>query len=565
MSASARLDRRKITVLIGVLLGMMLGALDQTVVGTAMPRIIATLGGMNFYTWVVTAYLLTSTAAVPIFGKLSDIYGRRPFYLAGIAVFLLGSVLSGLSQNITELIAFRALQGIGGGIMMGNSGAIIGDIFPPAERGRWQGILGAAFGLASIIGPGLGGWLTDNWSWHWVFYVNVPVGLLAFAVIFAAMPSVRSHEVKRTVDYWGVAALLVGLVPLLLALSFGGIEYPWRSPQIYALFSVAAAGTALFVLVESRAPEPLLPLGLFRNSIFLVTAIIVFLTGFGMFGAILFIPVFMQGVIGITATNSGLLLMPLMLANIIASTIAGQIISRTGRYRILGIVGLVLVVGGMALLATLTTATTESALMWHMILLGIGLGITMPVFIISVQNALPYKMLGVVTSSVQFFRSIGGTVGVAIMGTVMFNTLQSQITAHLPTHLSAAASAFASKLNAQALLDPQALVDIQRSIPVQMAPMLAQFLDILKQALATSIARVFGLSTVVVTIALVASFFLREVPLRKVNVLEEEPLAMMAETGTVPWDEAEPGAAGGTGEATYQDTSLSGDPAHTER
>ncbi len=484
---------QKITVMAGVMLAMLLSALDQTIVATALPKIVEELQGLDHLSWVFTSYMLASTVTVPIYGKLSDIYGRKGFYLAGIVIFLIGSILSGLSQNMTQLILFRAVQGIGGGAMMANSFAIIADLFPPRERGRWQGLLGGVFGLASVLGPFLGGWLTDNASWRWNFYINIPVGLLALAAIWTFMPKIVSDIKDRSIDYAGAMFLILGLVPLLLALIWGGNEYAWNSIQVISLFIFSLVSLVTFGFIETKVKEPILPLSLFKNRIFSVSVLITFLSAMGMFGAILYIPLFAQGVLGISATDSGTILTPLMFGLIISSIISGQIISRTGKYKWLAVIGMAVVTFAMFLLSQVTAGTTQTELVIRMILMGIGLGITMPIFTIAVQNAFDHSQIGVVTASTQLFRSIGGTVGVAIMGSVLNN----------------------------------ALINNTRSFPSNPP-----------QALALSIGHIFFFGTFFMATALVASFFLKEITLRASNqkrgILEEAGVELAEEVGEFP-------------------------------
>ncbi|MEK7848887.1 MAG: MDR family MFS transporter, partial [Chloroflexota bacterium] len=412
---------------IGVLLGLLLAALDQTIVSTALPRIVSDLGGFDRFAWVFTAYMLASTAGLPIAGKLSDIYGRKPLYLAGIGVFILGSILSGLSQTMMQLIVFRGLQGLGAAVIMANAFAIVGDIFPPAERGKWQGVFGAVFGISSIIGPLTGGYITDNLSWRWVFYVNLPVGLAAAIVLIWAMPHLRDRSVQRKIDFAGAATLVAAVVSLLLALTWAGNTYPWASPQVLGLIAFAAAMSYLFWEIEKRAPEPVLPPTLFANRIFNVAVGVTFLTGIAMFGAIIFLPLFIQAVIGASATSSGAVLTPMMFSVVLGSFASGQIISRTGRYRFLGVAGLGLVVVGLYLFSRMGTETSYATVVRNMVVMGVGLGTTFPIYLISVQNAFPHRLLGIVTSSIQFFRSTGATFGAAVMGSL----LASRMSAHL--------------------------------------------------------------------------------------------------------------------------------------
>lgn len=508
--------KRTVVVIAGIMLGMLLGALDQTIVGTAMPKIIALLGGMNLYAWVFTAYMLTSTTSVPIMGKLSDLYGRKPFYIGGIIVFMLGSALSGAAQTMTQLIIFRGLQGLGAGTMMSNSMAIVGDLFPPAERGKWQGVMGAVFGLSSVIGPTLGGFITDNLNWRWVFYVNLPVGLLAVAVLFVALPNFK-NQVKRSIDYLGVATLVAAVVPMLLAFVWGGEDYAWTSPVIIGLLAFSAASWAVFVAAERRAAEPILPLTLFKNSIFSVSAAVVFLTGIGMFGAITFIPLFVQGVIGASATNSGMILTPMMLSMIVSSTLAGQLISRLGRYRNISLVGIAVMALGMLLLSTMGVHTSNAVVVLNMIVLGLGLGVTMPIYVIAVQNSVSRDQLGVVTSSIQFFRSIGGTIGVAIMGSFLTSRLSSNILASLPAQVRQMVppDRLGELANPKMFMNPQATAQMQSKLSGPMAELFRQIMDAVRLALAVSLHDIFLAGFVIIVLSFGVNLMLKEVPLRK--------------------------------------------------
>lgn len=537
----------------GVMLAMLLSALDQTIVATAMPRIVEELQGLEHLSWVFTSYMLASTVTVPIYGKLSDIYGRKGFYLAGIVIFLIGSILSGLSQNMTQLIAFRALQGIGGGAMMANSFAIIADIFPPRERGRWQGLMGGVFGLASILGPFLGGWLTDNASWRWNFYINIPVGLFALFTIWTFMPKIASDIKDRSIDYLGAVLLILGLVPLLLALVWGGNEYTWNSSLIISLFVFSLVSLITFGFVETKVKEPILPLSLFKNRIFTVSALITFLTAMGMFGAILYIPLFAQGVLEVSATNSGTILMPLMFGLIIASTISGQIISRTGKYKWLAVLGMGIVTTAMYLLSQMSATTTQPDLILRMILTGIGLGITMPIFTIAVQNAFDHSQIGVVTASTQLFRSIGGTVGVAIMGSVLNNTLTQKVHAVATDPFMSTLTTINPQFSVttidankiQGLLSPQMTSQISDRLSLLPQPLQSQemmqfmtFISRVKEALASSIGQVFFIGTFLMGVAFLASFFLKEIKLRASNqkrgILEEAGVELAVEEGEIP-------------------------------
>ena len=525
---------RLILILIGVMLGMLLAALDQTIVGTALPRIVANLGGLEHYAWVATAYLLASTVSIPIYGKLSDIYGRRTFFIGGMVIFLAGSALAGTSQDMTQLIIYRGIQGLGAGAMMPIALAIIGDIFPPAERGKWSGLFTAVFGLATIIGPTLGGWITDNWGWRWVFYVNMPVGALAILTAGFVLPK-AVRRIQHKIDYIGAATLVAGAVPLLLAFSWAGTQYAWDSWQIIGLFAFAAVMLVLFFWIETRAAEPIISPRLFKNSIFLVSTIAMFLVSAGMFGAILFLPLFIQGVIGDSATNSGAVLTPLMFGFMFSSIVGGQLLSRTGRYKILAICGFIVAAVGMFLLSRMSITTREGEVIRNMIITGLGIGVMMSLFTVVVQNAFPFRQLGEVTSSLTFFRSIGQTIGVAVMGTIMTNGFQSALQSNTPQAITRVVppSRLAQLQNPQVLLDPNVLARIQHGFAAFGAPGLAlfhQFVEAIRVSLATAITNVFVLGFVVMLLGLFVSLFLREIPLRKSNTAHAQA-AQAATTG----------------------------------
>jgi EmrB/QacA subfamily drug resistance transporter len=479
--------RQKIPIMLAVMSGMLLAALDQTIVSTALPRIVSELHGLKDLCWVVTAYLLTSTISVPISGKLSDIYGRKKLFLLSIFIFVAGSALSGISQNMAELIGFRALQGIGAGMLMSNAFAVIGDLFTPAERGRWQGIIGGVFGLASVIGPLLGGYLTDHASWRWNFYINVPVGILAFFMISSLMPHIESDKKNQKIDYLGAGLLAGGLSSLLLGFVWGGNQYAWGSFEVVGILALSAVLLASFTWVEHRhAKDPILPLSLFKNQIFSLSMLIVFLIGIAMFGAILYIPLFAQDVLGRSATNSGVILTPMVLSLVIVSVFAGQLVSRTGRYKIPAIAGMALVTIGLLWLGSVNTATTGAQLTERMILVGAGLGFGMPIFNLIVQNAFPHSLLGIATASTQLFRSIGATIGVAIMGSLLNNHLAHQLSGS-GLHVSASQLQTLNSSNT-----PPAL----------------------RAALSSSISHVFLIGGLIVSLAFFATFFLKEIPLK---------------------------------------------------
>ncbi len=548
--------RLVLPVVASVMLGILLAALDQTIVGTAMPRIVADLGGLSHYAWVFTAYMLSSTVTVPIYGKLSDIYGRRWFFIGGMAIFLAGSALSGMSQTMNQLIMFRALQGLGAGAMMPIAFAIIGDVFPPSERGKWQGLTSGMFGIASIIGPTLGGWLTDNLGWRWVFYVNMPVGAIAIATAFFGLPKIRSSR-KHSIDYYGAGALVAGTVPMLLAFSWAGDKYAWLSAQIIGLLAFSVAMILVFMFIESRAKEPILSPKLFRNRTFAVSNLASFLIAGGMFGAIMYLPLFVQGVMGDSATNSGAVLTPMMLGFVVSAIIGGQIMSRTGRYKILALSSLVVAVVGMFLFSRMTVDATNAVLVRNMILTGLGIGTTMSLFTIVVQNAFPLRQMGEVTASLQFFRNIGSTLGVAILGSLMTSRFSTVFYAKLPADVTAAVpkQQLAQLDNPQLLLSPDAVAQIKQSFTAmggQGDQLFNQVILTVRSALAVAITDLYVIGMVFMLLALAVTFFLTEVPLRR--TLAEAAGGAMAEGAPVmvELDSVEPqvGSLSGMGERT---------------
>ena len=375
---------------VGVLLAMFLGALDQTIVGTAMPKIIGDLGGFAHYTWVTTSYLIASTITVLITGRLTDIYGRKWFYVAGLGIFLVGSILSGLSQTMTQLVIFRGFQGFGAGIMMANAFTVIADLFPPAERGKYQGFISGTWGLSSIIGPTLGGYITDSLSWHWIFFVNIPLTIIIIVLFIFFFPHFQPDKSAHKIDWAGITTLILMIVPLMLALTWGGAEYPWGSVQIIGLFCFSIAMLVVLLIVEKRAKEPIIPPALFSDPVVSVALALCFLTGMGMFCGITFVPLFFQGVLGLSATTSGNFLTPMMLGQVCGSLTSGQVLSRTGgHYRIQGIIGLTIMAVGLFLLSRLTMETSFSTAVLIIVIMGFGLGITMPLYTIAIQNIVP--------------------------------------------------------------------------------------------------------------------------------------------------------------------------------
>jgi EmrB/QacA subfamily drug resistance transporter len=439
-SGIVRLTRAQlIGTMTGLLLTLLLAAIDQTIVGTAEPRIIAQLSGFDRYPWVATAYLLTSTVVVPIIAKLSDIYGRRGFFLAGAIAFVATSGLCGASgylnvlglDGMNQLIVFRGLQGLGAGMIMGLTFTIIGDIFSPLERGRYMGFFAAVFGLASIFGPTLGGWLTDHISWRACFYVNLPVGLVAIAALYFEFPNLSPRSAKARIDWAGVFTLIACMIPLLLALTWV-TDYGWSSVRVETLLAVSASMLAAFLYAETKAEEPLIPLSLFRDPVIGVCSIAVFVMGMGMFGVIIYLPLFMQGVLGVSATQSGNLLTPLMMGMVFSSTLSGQLNSKLKSYKVSAVTGSVLVALGMILFARMDGSTERLEVVRAMVIAGIGMGFLNPVYTVAVQNVAPRHQMGAATASTMFFRSIGSTVGVAVFGSVLLTNFHRDFARGIP-------------------------------------------------------------------------------------------------------------------------------------
>jgi EmrB/QacA subfamily drug resistance transporter len=511
----------------GLLLAVLLAALDQTIVGTAEPRIIAQLSGFDRYPWVSTMYLLTSTLAVPIFAKLSDMYGRKWFFLGGTSIFVLTSALCGAAGTFTflpidgmsQLIVFRGLQGIGAGMMMGLAFTIIGDVFSPAERGKYQGFFAAAWGFASIFGPTLGGWLTDDISWRAVFYVNLPVGLIAIAAIYFQFPELHPEGVERRLDWAGVISLILCIVPLLLALTWV-TEYGWSSVRVETLLAWSAVMLVVFLRAETKAIEPLIPLSLFRNPIISLCSAAVFLLGMGMFGVIIYLPLFMQGVLGVSATQSGNLLTPLMMGAVAGSILTGQLNLRLGSYKLAAVSGSVLVAIGMILFARMGEATQRMDVVVAMIVAGFGMGLLQPVYTVAVQNVAPRKYMGAATASTAFFRSIGSTMGVAIFGSVLLTGYHRDLTAGIPSDTPPEALKLFSNPLLLVQMRPRLEAAFGNSVGGQRV--LHMLLANVRLALLNGLQHIFFASAVIMSLAVLLHLALRDVPLRRHHLPEAE-------------------------------------------
>ncbi|KXJ34801.1 MFS transporter [Bacillus spizizenii] len=516
MSKEGKQSKRTLLIT-GLIIAMFFSALDGTIVGTAMPKIVGDLGGLSMMTWLTTAYLLTSTTIVPIAGKLADLLGRRIVYVSGLIIFMAASALCGMANNMTELIIFRGLQGIGGGIMMPMAMIVIGDLFTGKQRAKFQGVFGAIYGLASVIGPQIGGWIVDSLNWKWVFYINLPVGIIAVIFIARGLQG-RQQTGPINFDIAGIFTMIVGVVSLLLALSFGGKDYAWGSWQILGLFALALIGIVSFIIVESKAKEPILPMYLFKNRTFTFLNLIGFFMSIGMFGAITFVPFFMQGIVGVSASESGTIMTPMMISMIITSIIGGQLVYKVGIKPQL-ITGMIVMAGGFLLLTTLDLDTSKLVATSYMAIIGLGMGLVMPILTLALQESFSKEELGVVTSSSQFFRSIGGTFGITMLGAVMNARSGSLLTDKLVPYLDslpAQASSFASQLKGMIDTNPQGLLqslfspDAIKQIPAAFS---SHIMPILKTSLMDSLHSVFYTGLIFIAVGAVFTLFLKPIKL----------------------------------------------------
>lgn len=461
-------------IIMGVMLSVFLAALDGTITSTAMPKIIGDLRGMALYNWPFTLYMLCSTIAIPIFGRIADLTSHKLTYIIGIAIFLVGSFLCGISNNMMQLIAFRGIQGIGGGTLIANSFVIVGDLFAPAERAKIMGLVASMFGLSSIVGPVLGGVITDMLSWHWIFFVNIPLGIIALVLIVSALPSAPVKNEKRKFDLAGAAVFVLALVPLLLLMTWGGKRWGWVSPPIIGMAVVAAIMFGVFFIVEKRAVEPFIPLGHFKNKIFTLSLTGAFLANSLMFGIIILMPLFVQKVLGLSATGSGAVLTPMSVVVAVSGIITGLVITKTGRYKIFGILAFVLICSALFLLQKINFHTSYLQIIIMTITLGIGVGMTLPVFDLASQNAFPHHQIGIITAMLQFIRNIGGTLGSAIWGAFLASNINATVQNH-------------HQLNG------------------------------IKERISNSVQQAFFIAVFIGIIGLIAVLFLKEIPLRKTN------------------------------------------------
>jgi EmrB/QacA subfamily drug resistance transporter len=528
--------RAKLEILFAVMLGLFLGALDQTIVGPALPTIVTQLKGNDVYVWAVTSYLLTSTISVPFWGKLSDLYGRKPMFITGIVIFLVGSALSGLSQDMTQLIGFRGLQGIGAGSLFPIALAVIGDLFTPAERGKYQGLFGAVFGIAFIVGPLVGGFLTEQISWHWIFYVNIPIGLVSLFFIWRLLPTVKNPSATRNFDILGGVIFTVATTFLLIGLTQKGQTdpvthrvYDWTAPTVGGFIAIALVGIVLFVWAESRAKEPIVPLELFRIRTYAASMVATFFASFAFFGAIIFLPRWFQIVQGYSPTNSGLAALPLMVGLIGSSIGSGLIVARTGRYKWLT-VGAIVIMGIATALMTQLRADTPVGIVWlWMFIAGLGVGPTFAVFTLIVQNAVPFRQLGVATSNLTFFRQIGGTVALAIVGTIFGSAFQEQLVpqmtaAGVPGPITSQFAQAASsgqvdfnQLTGTGDLGATILASIPEAFRAAVEPFIANIVQGIHQAFSLGVAQTFWVGVGASILAALAAATMQELKLRTSN------------------------------------------------
>lgn len=532
--------RETLLTMLSVLLVMLLASLDQTIVGTAMPKVITELHGFDRYTWVTTAYLLASTVMVPIYGKLSDMFGRKPLFIFGLIVFLIGSGLCGAAQSMNQLIIFRGLQGLGAAALMPIALAIVGDLFTPRERARWQGITGAVFGISAILGPTAGGWLTEHVSWRWIFYVNLPLGIIALLTLVFLMPTLGRKAQRVKIDYIGSILLVAGTVPLLLGFTWAGSQYAWLSAQVLSMFGLSIVFLGAFIAFEAwlerNNGQPIIEPSLFKNSIFRISVLITIISNMALFGNIFFLPLFVQGVIGTSITNSGLIMTPLMLTAIICSVVAGQIVAATGKYKIIAIVGMAISVLGGFLLLQLDINSTNTNVAIDMVVLGLGMGAGMSLYTLITQNALPNK-IGQATSALTFFRSIGSTIALAAMGSVMNSAYLPAFQAAIPAEVAqnVPAESLAAFNNPQILLSPetQSLIHAKFAEAGQQGEALYNtLLGAVKYGLVDGIHHVFIFSFGITLLGFVVVFFLKEIELRGGRKKAGAQVEQDGETGT---------------------------------
>ena len=516
--------KQKVIIMLAIVSAMFFAAVNQTIVATALPRIVADLGGVEYFNWVYTIFMLASAISGILVGKLSDIYGRKVFLLTGISIFLVASFMCGLSESIIQLIVYRGIQGLGGGIILSTSHAAVGDLFTPRERGKWQGLLASGFGLASVSGPTLGGVIVDSFNWNWIFWVFLPFGIISFTLIFLLLPSTGQKETEP-VDFLGSATITIALITLLLAFSWGGVRYDWISLPILGLLVTTTITFLLFIKIERTVKSPVVPLDLFKNNVFTLANLSAFFTGAGMFGAMMYVPFFLQGVMGLSATASGFIIMPKMIFMVISSTIFGIIISRYGKYKLIALLGIIAIGTGMISISLLGPESSYVTFIISLIIMGLGMGAVFPIFTLIVQNAVAHKVLGVATSTSQLARHLGATIGVSVIGIMMnarlINSFQKESNTeallNFPNVNGEMKQQITKLKDPQTLVDPKSVAEIQSSLPPELHELYGKILIELREMLGYSISGALLAGTLLVLIGFILALFLKEIPLRTSN------------------------------------------------
>ncbi len=525
-------DKQKVTIMIAIMTALFFSAINQTIIGVAMPRIIAKLGGLDYYTWVITIYLLTMAVATILVGKLSDIYGRKPFLLGGIGIFVIGAFLSGLSADIFQLIIFRGITGIGAGMIMSTAFTAVGDLYLPRERAKWTGLMSGVFGVSSVLGPLMGGYIVDNLDWRWVFWVFLPLGVIAFAMIFKLFPKVPRRE-GETIDYFGSFFLTVTIVALLMAFSLAGEgvgKFGWSSWQIIGLFGLTVVALIAFMITETKVKTPVLPLSLFKNDIVTISNLAGFLLGMGMMGVMIYTPFFIQGVKGISPSGSGLIMMPMSIFMVFATTFAGAYMTKVGKYKGLAVTGLSVMAIGIFMLSTISIDTPIYLMITYLCVIGIGLGASMPVFSLTVQNAVSLRQLGVASASSQLFRSLGNTMGIGILGAIMGSRMSSRMKEMFADGSMDEATAVPPEqaeqlgqlMNPEILMDQPKLETIQNGLPVELQSVAADIIITVKDVFSDALTLTFLAGAGITVLAVIVAIFLREIPL--VSAMDAKPL-----------------------------------------